>query len=99
MKKSFVIAAGLMAAFGMAAVYAQSGSTAKSNKVVLENCLISAYDQAQVPAREAGVLMAFEKDAAREGTEVTEGTVLAHLDNRDLLAKKESAELEIEVAE
>lgn len=98
MKKSILIAAGLSAALGMVAVYAQPGSAARSNKVVLENCLISAHEQVQLPGSDAGVLASFDPKTSREGTEVEEGTVLGHLDFKDLTAKKESAEAEIKVA-
>jgi hypothetical protein len=62
---------------------------------VLENCLISAFEQVALPGREPGVLKSYEDNVAREGMEVKEGDVLAHLDNADLVAKKKSAELEI----
>lgn len=99
MKNTILIAAGLFAALGIVAASAQTGSVTKSNKIVLENCLISAYEQAQVPARAEGVLVAFEPNTGREGVEVVKGDILAHLDNTDLQAKRESAELEIEVAQ
>lgn len=99
MKKFSLIAAGLIAAVSIAAVSAQQGPTAKSNKVVLDYCLISAFEQVQVPARSEGVLMAFEENTSYEGSEVKEGDILAHLDQRDLIAKKESAELDIVVSQ
>jgi multidrug efflux pump subunit AcrA (membrane-fusion protein) len=99
MKNSILIAGGLMAALGIAAASAQTGASGKSNKVVIDNCLISAYQQAQVPAQQAGVLDAYEPNTGREGVQVVKGDVLAHLDKTDLLAKKEGAELAIEVAE
>jgi hypothetical protein len=37
MKNSILVAVGLFATLGMVAAYAQTGSAAKSNKVVLEN--------------------------------------------------------------
>lgn len=98
MKRTFLIA-GMVAALGIAVASAQTGSGGKSNKVVLENCLISAPDQALVPGREAGVLLQYNEQIAREGFEVKKDDVLAELDNTDLLAKKEAAELAIEVAE
>lgn len=98
MKYSLLIA-GLIAAVGMAVASAQTGSGNKSNKVLLDNCLISAPRQALVPGREAGVLMQYNEQIAREGFEVKLDDVLAELDNTDLQAKKEAAELAIEVAE
>lgn len=98
MKYSLLIAA-LIAAVGIAVASAQTGSASKSNKVLLDNCLISAPEQALVPGREAGVLMQYNEQIAREGFEVKKEDVLAELDNTDLLAKKEAAELAIDVAE
>jgi len=97
MKYSLLIA-GVIAALGIAVASAQTGSAGKSNKVLLENCLISAPEQALVPAREAGVFTGYEENVAREGFKVEKDVVLAHMDNADLIAKKEAAELAIEVA-
>jgi multidrug efflux pump subunit AcrA (membrane-fusion protein) len=98
MKYSLLIT-GLIAAVGIAVASAQTGSSGKSNKVVLENCLISAPEQALVPAKEAGVFTGYEENIAQEGFQVEKDVVMAHLDNADLLAKKEAAELAIQVAE
>jgi macrolide-specific efflux system membrane fusion protein len=98
MKRASYIVAALIVALGLN-LFAQTGSTSKSNKIVLENCLISAFDQAQVPGRDPAVLMSFNPNTSREGMEVSKGDLLAELDNADLLAKKESAEHEIEAAE
>jgi multidrug efflux pump subunit AcrA (membrane-fusion protein) len=99
MKNSILIATGLLAALGIAAASAQTSATGKSNTAIIGNCLISAHQQAQVPAQQAGVLDTFESNTGREGVQVSKGDVLAHLDNSDLIAKKEGAELAIEVAE
>jgi multidrug efflux pump subunit AcrA (membrane-fusion protein) len=71
---------------------------ARSGTVVLDYCLVSAFDQVQVPAREASVLKAFEANASREGAEVAKGDVLGHLDNDDLVVKLESAKAEYDIA-
>jgi macrolide-specific efflux system membrane fusion protein len=81
------------------AVAAPPASTAnRSNQVTLENCLISAFDQVQVPGREAGVLVRLDPQTSKEGTEIKEGDLLGELDSEDLLVKEESARLEIDVA-
>jgi multidrug efflux pump subunit AcrA (membrane-fusion protein) len=98
MKYSLLIAS-VIVTVAIAAAAAQTGSSSKSNKAVLDDCLISAPEQALVPAEEAGVFIGYEENVAREGFEVEKDAVLAHLDNADLLAKKEAAELAIEVAE
>lgn len=98
MKYSLLIA-GVIAAVGIAVASAQTGSASRSSKVLLDNCLISAPEQAAVPAKEAGVFIGYDEQLAREGAEVEKNVVLGHLDNADLIAKKEAAELAIEVAQ
>ena len=52
--------------------------------VVIEDCLVSLIEEAQVPAQESGELMAV---MARDGQQVSAGEVLARID--DKLAKLE----------
>src|SRR4051794_662469 len=77
----------------------KSGSPSGTQKLVIEHCLVSAFDEVQLPGREAGVLQRFEPNTSREGTEVKKGDLLGELDSADLVAKREGAALEIEVAE
>ena len=67
---------------------------ASSRSVVLENCLISAFKEVEVPAAEAGVLVELN-DNSKEGTFVKEGTELGKIDSADAIAKEKSALLEI----
>src|SRR5262245_48570300 len=80
MKKSWLLGLAVLVLAGAVGVYAQQGSPGRSNKVVLENCLISAFEQVALPGREPGVLSGYEDNVAREGMEVKAGEVLAHLD-------------------
>jgi len=57
--------------------------------------LINLLEQAEVPAREAGVLAAIE---AREGASVSAGDVLAQIDDTDAKFLRQRAKLELEVA-
>ncbi len=72
--------------------------TARTDSYTIPKAILSAFDEVQIPAREAGVLKKFESNNSLEGTEVAENSILGYLDDEDLLAKKESAELEIQVA-
>jgi multidrug resistance efflux pump len=67
---------------------------ARSGTVVLDNCLISAFKEVEVPAAEAGVLVELN-DNSREGTLVSEGDVLGKIDSADAIAKEKSALYEI----
>lgn len=77
---------------------AQPKTSARPKTVILEDCLVSAFDHVQVPGREAGVLDALDPQTSLEGSEVRKGDILGALDSEDLIAKEEMAELEIEVA-
>jgi multidrug efflux pump subunit AcrA (membrane-fusion protein) len=72
--------------------------TAPPGVVVLKNCLVTAFDEVQVPGREQGVLVALNPQTSLEGTEVKKGDQLGEIDSEDLLAKEETAVLEIAVA-
>ena len=57
--------------------------------------LINLLEQAEVPAREAGVLMSLD---AREGTPVKEGAVLARIDDTEAVFLQQRAKLELDIA-
>lgn len=63
--------------------------------VRLPRCVVTLVDEVQVPAREAGAIVALE---AREGMQVNEGMVLARLDDSEARAKLKSAQAELRVA-
>ncbi len=57
--------------------------------------LINLLEQAEVPAREAGVLMSLD---AQEGTPVKEGAVLARIDDTEAVFLQQRAKLELDIA-
>jgi macrolide-specific efflux system membrane fusion protein len=57
--------------------------------------LINLLEQAEVPAREAGVLVVVD---AREGTRVAEGAVVARIDDTEAQFLRQRAKFEMEVA-
>lgn len=64
--------------------------------VRLSRCVVTLVDEVQVPAREAGAIIALE---AREGMQVKQGSVLARLDDTEARAKVKSAQAELRVAQ
>jgi multidrug efflux pump subunit AcrA (membrane-fusion protein) len=65
---------------GAAAVAAPS-----SGDPVVEHCLVSLIEEAQIPGREPGVLAALE---AKEGLQVKAGTVIGRIDDSEPTAQK-----------
>lgn len=74
--------------------FAQRGS---ASKVVVSNCLITAFDQVQLPGPEAGVLV--KLDRTLEGKEIEAETEIGMIDSADAIAKEKQAMLEIAVAQ
>ncbi len=72
--------AGAAAGAGAAAVAAPS-----SGDPVVEHCLVSLIEEAQIPGREPGVLAALE---AKEGLQVKAGTVIGRIDDSEPTAQK-----------
>jgi multidrug efflux pump subunit AcrA (membrane-fusion protein) len=62
---------------------------------VLERCLVSLIDEAKVPAREAGVLVALD---VREGDTVAKGAVIARIDDNQPQFEKRKARAECDQA-
>lgn len=82
-----------MRCLGAAALlFCVGGVNAASDPVAV---LINLLDEAEVPAREAGVLLAIE---AKEGARVQEGAVLARIDDTEARFLQQRAKLEMEVA-
>lgn len=77
------------------AMLAASGDKAPSAAVV-SHCLVSAIDEVDVPAKEAGQLVLME---AKEGMVVETGTVLAQIDDEPAQRQKEIATREQEAAQ
>ena len=74
--------AGIAAAIAMlAACMPPLHSLAAEGEPVLERCLISLVEEAQVPAREAGVLVELQ---IREGDVVSRGDLIARIDELDM---------------
>lgn len=62
-----------------------------SNEPILSNCLVSLVEEAKVPAREAGVLVALE---IREGDTVSRGAVIAKIDDSQPQSDRRKAKAE-----
>jgi len=71
-----------------------SDASAASN--VIERCLVVVIDQAEVPAREAGVLSAIK---AQPGAQVSAGATVAQLDDSDARARLDVATSELKLAQ
>jgi multidrug resistance efflux pump len=72
-----------------------SGTTAPVQYALAPDCVVSLIDEAQVPAKVAGFLVAIP---AQEGQKVKTGDLLAQLDDREIQAQKKVAEFEYQVA-
>ncbi|ADB16856.1 Multidrug resistance efflux pump-like protein [Pirellula staleyi DSM 6068] len=72
-----------------------STSTEPPRQAVIAHCLVSLVEDIQVPALEAGALMAVE---AAEGQYVQAGQVLARIDDRQSQLQRIAAELERDAA-
>jgi len=62
-----------------------------SGTVVLERCIVSVKDEANIPAKEPGVLVSLH---VREGMRVSEGMALGQIDDEERIVQKEIAEFE-----
>ncbi|MFM8577207.1 MAG: biotin/lipoyl-binding protein, partial [Planctomycetaceae bacterium] len=76
-------------------VAAESRIAEDGGEPVLERCLVSLIDEAKVPAREAGVLVALD---VREGDAVSKGAVIARIDDNQPQFDKRKAKAEDEPA-
>ncbi len=63
---------------------------------VVNDCLVTLMDEAEVPAQEPGVLIELN---AREGQHVAEGDLLARVDDRQACKLEEIAKYKLDVAE
>lgn len=72
-----------------------AAADAPSHRVRIDSVLVTPMDQADVPAREAGVLTTI---AVREGQMVAEGELLAQIDETEAQLTKERAAIELEIA-
>ncbi|HVU88536.1 MAG TPA: HlyD family efflux transporter periplasmic adaptor subunit [Pirellulales bacterium] len=70
-------------------------AAAADDSIVVEEALVTLIEQAEVPAREAGVLAVIN---VREGQIVAVGDALAHLDDTQAQLTKKRAEIELDVA-
>jgi multidrug efflux pump subunit AcrA (membrane-fusion protein) len=66
-------------------------SESPANEPILANCLVSLVEEAKVPAREAGVLVALD---IREGDTVTRGAVIAKIDDSQPQSERRKAKAE-----
>jgi len=69
---------------------------APANTAVLQHCLVSLIEEAQVPAQEAGVLVGID---VREGHQVAAGQLLAQIDDSRAVMAHRVAGLELQVAQ
>jgi macrolide-specific efflux system membrane fusion protein len=76
------------ALFALAAILIARTSSAADQPPVLTHCLVSAIDEAQVPAQEAGVVVSIK---AKEGQYVKKGDVIAQIDDAIPQAEKRKA--------
>lgn len=74
-----------IAAVGPANAGVKSAAKESVSDPVVQNCLVTMLDEAQVPGREAGVLVALE---AKEGMQVKAGQFLARIDDSEPAAQK-----------
>jgi len=81
-------------AIAMLAILGQA--PAAPQETVIEHCIVSLIEQAQVPAEEAGAL---REIFAVEGDRVTKGEKLAQIDDRNALAKLHIAQQELAAAQ
>jgi multidrug efflux pump subunit AcrA (membrane-fusion protein) len=82
-------------ATGAIALSATGQGPTNSNKIEVDNALVSLIDDVKVPAQEAGRLM---KVLVKGGEAIEDGALLAEIDNRDTLAKQKIAQGELDVA-
>lgn len=71
------------------------------NELVIADCIVSAKDHIQLPAQQAGVILALEtEDGQRveEGVVVGEGQLIGKLDDEDAAARYDAATKEYQVA-
>jgi macrolide-specific efflux system membrane fusion protein len=68
----------------------------RSNVARLPHCLVSLIDDVDLPAQETGILQSLD---VKEGDRVTEGGVLAKIDDTDALVRKKAAEFRLAVAQ
>jgi multidrug efflux pump subunit AcrA (membrane-fusion protein) len=66
-------------------------SAEPAGTLVLERCIVSVKDEANIPAKEPGVLINLH---VREGMRVSEGMALAQIDDEERVVQKEIAEFE-----
>lgn len=95
----------ILASLLLSAAPTSSGQPSAATHVHLTQCVVSAIDEVELPARVAGVLMALEMVddqgttvAVREGVKVSQGNVLGKLDNAEAMARRQAAELDHQVA-
>jgi macrolide-specific efflux system membrane fusion protein len=85
----------LIATLALTAPPVASSVPSDSQRAVAPHCVVTLINEAQVPAREAGSLMAI---MVREGAAVQAGAVLAQIDDRDAQVRKRVAEVDYQVA-
>lgn len=77
-----------------AALHAQE-QAGTEKPLVIEPAILTVIDQAEIPARDAGLL---EKIEVQEGMQVTAGQLLVSLDSREQEMLRRQARLEVELA-
>jgi multidrug efflux pump subunit AcrA (membrane-fusion protein) len=79
----------------LAALPAGGQISVDSQRAILPHCKVSLIDEAEVPAREAGVLVSLN---ARRGMTVEAGSLLAQIDDLQAQMAKKVAQLEYDVS-
>lgn len=95
MDTAFACLAGLLLLTGPPAGQGGAAAGGDGAYAQLDYCVVTLVDEAEISAREAGVLRSLE---ARHGALVDQGMKLAQIDDSDAQAAKRAAELEWEVA-
>lgn len=73
----------------------QNSPSSGQDKVTLEHCVVSLIDEAQVPAKRAGVLRTLD---VAEGALVQEGALVAQIDDAEAVVRRKIAQREYEAA-
>ncbi|MEN6450045.1 MAG: HlyD family efflux transporter periplasmic adaptor subunit [Thermoguttaceae bacterium] len=95
MNRILVVALCLAVGFPLVA-FCADGEVRAADSLMLNNCLLSLSEEAQVPAQEAGALV---KIPVREGQQVAAGELLAQIDDQIPQKQKEVAYFKLKVAE
>ena len=91
MKTTLLVLSTLMAINSPTPPIGAEQNSPRATGPVINHCLVAVAEEAQVPGKEAGVLMALE---AKEGLEVKAGTSLGHIDDTEPTVQKKVKQAE-----